>query len=48
MMLKTYQSECEYCPTVIEIPLRADPWQGWLPKEAFLCDECFELLHEED
>jgi len=47
-MLKTYQSECEYCPNEVEIPLRVGPWQGWLPAETFLCDECFEFLHEED
>ena len=45
-MIETYQSECEYCTNVVDIPLRVGPWQGWLPAETFLCDECFELLDE--
>jgi hypothetical protein len=41
-------AECEYCPAEIFIPLRTGPWQGWLPRDTFLCDDCYDMFHEED
>jgi len=47
-MPETYVTECEYCPTEVVIPVRTGPWQGWLPRATFLCDDCFDMIHEED
>jgi hypothetical protein len=48
MMADYIKWECEYCPTLVDIPLRTGPWQGWLPKETFFCEECYELFFEEN
>ena len=48
VMPETYVTECEYCPTEVVIPVRTGPWQGWLPRDTFLCDDCFDMIHEED
>ena len=47
-MLETYVTECEYCPTEVVIPLRRGPWQGWLTRDTFLCDDCYDMINEED